>query len=211
VLAPSMSFSVVGKLVAPFSAILVHKRSLDAGAHAVLNAEGLHEALCLCFHTEGDDQGCEGALERLGGKLSFAMKGEDVARLDMGLHLDQVGRAIGGVEVELDLRSPDAEDDPLGVDEHETVGGGKGLAGELLNDFPNHMLQTSPHAEPEGRQVQLQLSAAPLGLLAGLAHLADDGLKAAVYSLKAAVYSLKAAVYSLKAAVHGLKAAVSVF
>ena len=85
-------------------------------------------------------RGVKGRWSVSAGESDLAVEREDVARLDMRFHLDQVGGPVGGVEVELDLRSPDAEDDPLGVAEHKSVGGGKDLAGDLLDDFPNHML-----------------------------------------------------------------------
>jgi hypothetical protein len=48
----------------------------------------------------------------LRGELGLAVEGEDITRLHMGLHLNEVGGPISGVKVELDLGPSDAKDNP---------------------------------------------------------------------------------------------------
>jgi len=63
----------------------------------------------------------------------------------VGFHLAEVGFAIGGEEVKLDI-SRDAKDLALGIFEDEALGAGESGAGELLDDAADEILQ--PIAEP---------------------------------------------------------------
>lgn len=129
-----------------------------------------------------------------GSEKRLTVEAEDVVGFDMGFDLAEIGLAVGGEQIELDV-GRDSEDFPFRVLQDETLGAGERLAGKLFDHATYEIFKTM--AEPSGQPGEMK----PLR-----SELTDDDLEFPVHFLAQVKEPL---VHDLEAAVHGLEAADS--
>jgi len=113
------------------------------------------------------------------------MEAENIVRFDMGFDLTEIGFAVGGEQIELDV-GRDSEDFAFRVLQDETLGAGQSFAGKFFYYAANKVFKAMTEAPRESREVKPLCSEFSDDDLEPLVHFLAEVDEPLVHGLEAA-------------------------
>lgn len=153
----------------------------DDGAYI----ERFHDSFRLCFHAGSDHHPNKGLANMFGSEKRLTVEAENIVRFDMGFDLTEIGFAVGGEQIELDV-GRDSEDFAFRVLQDETLGTGQSFADKFFYYAANKVFEAVTEAPRESREVKPLCSEFSDDDLEPLVHFLAEVDEPLVHGLEAA-------------------------